>query len=104
MRAKKLEAIFYDAGDGLDIMRREDGNIDKVALELNPQGNYGREGSPHGWRRTRMRELKTKNITWMECKETEGNRTRGKALLEDLCATQERRGQTEIFVNTNKSK
>ena len=73
-------------------LRKEDGNIAKVALEWNPQGKLKRGRPTQSWR-TRMSELKAKNITWTECKRTARNSTRWKALVEDLCSTLERRGQ-----------
>ena len=47
-----------------------------------------------------MSELKGKNITWTECKRIARNRTRWKALMEDLCSTKERKGQRDRQTET----
>ena len=68
-------------------LRREDGSIANVPLEWNPQGKRKRGRPTQSWRRTRMAELRAKNITWTECKKTVMNRARWKALVKDLCST-----------------
>ena len=54
---------------------------------MEPTGETEDRAPTQSWSRTRMAELKAKNITWTECKKTAKNRTRWKALVEDICST-----------------
>jgi len=49
-------------------LRKETGEIEKIALDWNPQG-YGRRGRPkRTWRRTIEDEIRSKRRSWNEVK------------------------------------
>ena len=67
-------------------LRRPEGSIAKAALEWNPQGKRRRGRPMQSWRRTRMAELKEKDVSWAATKKVAQNRTRWKAMVSDLCS------------------
>ena len=66
-------------------LRRPDGSIAKAALEWNPQGKRRRGRPMQSWRRTRIAELKEKDVTWAAAKKAAQSRITLKAMVSDLC-------------------
>lgn len=68
-------------------LRKDDGAIEKKALEWNPQGAR-RRGRPRGtWRRTVDREAATMNHTWGELRRIARDREGWRVLLDALCSS-----------------
>jgi hypothetical protein len=61
----------------------------RQALELYPQGKWGRGRLRNTWQRTVLEEAKGVNTTWVEIKTDAENRVRWRILVEALCSTTE---------------
>lgn len=69
------------------ILRRDQTNIARQALDWNPQGRR-RVGRPKAtWRRTIEKEARSANKSWGEIKNLAQNRTRWRCFIEALCST-----------------
>lgn len=67
-------------------LRRPDGDIAKVALDWNPQGNR-KVGRPKTtWRRTVVNEAKSADKQWLEVKALAKNRIRWRQFVDALCS------------------
>lgn len=68
------------------VLRRND--IAKEALDWNPQGRR-KQGRPKDtWRRSIDREAAATNTTWLQIRGSAQNRTRWRAIVDALCATE----------------
>jgi len=72
-------------------LRREEGAIEKTALDWNPQG-YRRRGRPkRTWRRTIEDEIRNTGRSWNEVKGIAGDCNAWKLFVVALCSTRSKR-------------
>jgi hypothetical protein len=72
-------------------LRKEAGEIEKTALNRNPQG-YRRRGKPkRTWRRTIENEIRKTGKSWNEVKGIAGDRNAWKLFMDALCSTRSKR-------------
>ena len=67
------------------ILRRQNSNITKNALDWNPQGKRRRGRPSTTWRRTIEAELKACQLTWAEAKRAAKDRPIWRTVVEALC-------------------
>ncbi|KAJ4450962.1 hypothetical protein ANN_02397 [Periplaneta americana] len=68
------------------VLRRENDNITKMALDWNPQGLNRRRGRPKiTWSNTTRDEAKQAGKSWKEIKALANNRVRWRAFIKALC-------------------
>ena len=64
-------------------LRKEDGEIPKAALHLNPQGNRKRGRPKNSWRRSVIKEA---GRSWNELRFLAADRQKWKRLIDNLCS------------------
>jgi hypothetical protein len=70
-----------------NILRKEEGAIEKTALDLNPLG-YRRRGRPkRTWRRAIEDEIRGTGRSWNEVKGIAGDRNAWKLFMNAICST-----------------
>ena len=87
MKHVSLRNTYLTSGHTL---RKETGEIEKTALDWNPQG-YRRRGRPkRTWRRTIEYEISTRR-SWNEGKGIAGDRNAWKLFMDALCSTRSKK-------------
>jgi len=72
-------------------LRKETGEIEKTALDWNPQG-YRRRGRPQRtWRRTIQDEIRSIRRSWNDVKGIAGDSNVWKLFMDALCSTRSKR-------------
>jgi hypothetical protein len=67
-------------------LRRPQTDINREALEWNPQGSRRRGRPTNTWQRTVLNEAKSKGLTWNQVKMVAQNRVRWKCVVNALCS------------------
>jgi hypothetical protein len=72
-------------------LRKEAGAIEKIALDLNPQGHRRRGRPKRTWRRTIEDEIRNTGRSWNEIRGIAGDSKAWKLFLDALCSTRSKR-------------
>ncbi|KAJ4443606.1 hypothetical protein ANN_05280 [Periplaneta americana] len=66
--------------------RKEDGAVERMALDWNPQGSRTRGRPKNIWKRTVLEEIAREGKTWSEVKKLATNRVRWRHFVNALCS------------------
>jgi len=72
-------------------LRKEEGAIEKIALDWNSQGYRRRSRLKRTWRRTIEDEIRNAGRPWNEVKGIGGDRNVWKLFMDALCSTRSKR-------------
>lgn len=68
-------------------IRKEDGAVERMALDWNPQGSRTRGRPKNTWKRTVLEEIAREGKTWSEVKKLATNRVRWRHSVNALCSS-----------------
>lgn len=68
-------------------IRKEDGAVERMALDWNPQGSRTRGRPKNTWKRTVLEEIAREGKTWSEVKKLATNRVRWRHFVNALCSS-----------------